>query len=55
MHKILGCGFQELIYQRAVEVEFRLKQIPFVSEKEMTIFYKNEKVGLVNHFNQTCC
>ena len=45
VHKVLGCGFSELVYHRALEVEFRLKQISFISEKEMSIFYKNEKVG----------
>ena len=45
VHKILGCGFSELVYQRALEVDFRLRQIPFVPEKEMTIYYKNERVG----------
>ena len=45
VHKVLGCGFSELVYHRALEVEFRLKQINFISEKEMSIFYKNEKVG----------
>ena len=45
MHKALGCGFSELVYHRALEIEFRLKQIPFISDREMPIFYKNEKVG----------
>lgn len=45
VHKVLGCGFSEFVYQRALEVEFRLRQIPFVPEKEMSIYYKNEKVG----------
>lgn len=45
VHKILGCGFSEFVYQRALEIEFRLRQIPFVPEKEMTIYYKNERVG----------
>jgi GxxExxY protein len=45
VHKILGCGFSEFVYQRALEVEFRLRQVPFVPEKEMTIYYKNERVG----------
>ncbi len=45
VHKILGCGFSELVYQRALEVELRLRQIPFFPEKEMTIYYKNQRVG----------
>ncbi|MGZ5133657.1 MAG: GxxExxY protein [Flavitalea sp.] len=45
VHKVLGCGFSEFVYHRALEVEFRLKQIPFISEKEMIIFYKKRKSG----------
>jgi len=45
VHKVLGCGFSELVYHWALEVEFRLKQIPIISEKPITIYYKNEVVG----------
>ena len=29
VHKILGNGFQEVIYQRALEEEFKLQEIDF--------------------------
>jgi GxxExxY protein len=45
VHNILGCGFQELIYQRALEIEMRYAQIPFAREFEMPIYYKNENIG----------
>ena len=40
VHKDLGCGFLEPIYQEAFEVELRLQQIPFEREKEIFISYK---------------
>lgn len=45
VHSTLGNGFQEVIYQRALAIEFRLQGISFGREKEITIFYKGEQVG----------
>jgi len=38
-------GFQEVIYQRALEIEMRLAGLSFEREKEMDIFYRDEKIG----------
>jgi GxxExxY protein len=46
VHNFLGNGFQELIYHRALAVEFRHQGIVFESEKEMKIFYRKELVGV---------
>ena len=45
VHKILGSGFQEVIYQWAMEIEFKLSGIIFEREKEMKIYYKDEEIG----------
>ncbi|MBF0103221.1 MAG: GxxExxY protein [Desulfobacterales bacterium] len=45
VHKILGNGFQELIYQRAVAYEFELQDVHFVREYEMPVFYKDKQMG----------
>ena len=45
VHKILGCGFQEKIYQRALYYEMCQQQIMSVREYDMDILYKEEKVG----------
>jgi len=45
VHQILGNGFQEVIYQRALEIEMRLAGIHFQREYEMPIYYKEEKIG----------
>ena len=45
VHKALGNGFQEVIYQRALEIEMRLMGIEFSREFEMPIFYWDEQIG----------
>lgn len=45
VHKILGNGFQEIIYQRALAVEMNLHKINYSREHEMEIFYKTESIG----------
>ncbi len=45
VHKILGNGFKELIYHRALEKEMFLQGLTFTSEHEMLIFYKEEHIG----------
>ena len=45
VHKILGNGFQEAIYQRCLAIEFDNIGIEFQREVEMPIFYKDVEVG----------
>ncbi len=45
VHKTLGNGFQEVIYQRALAIEMRLSGIEFSREFEMPIFYRDEQIG----------
>lgn len=45
VHKILGNGFQEVIYQRALEIEMRNQNLVFSREHEMEIFYKDQIIG----------
>ncbi len=45
VHKILGNGFQEVIYQRALEKEMALQSLSFAREFEMPIYYKEEQIG----------
>jgi GxxExxY protein len=44
VHKTLGNGFQEVIYQRALAIEMQLAGISFAREFEMPIFYKKEQI-----------
>ncbi len=45
VHSYLGNGFQEVIYQRALAIEFRMAGINFEREKEMSILYYDELIG----------
>jgi GxxExxY protein len=45
VHKILGNGFQEVIYQRALAEEFSLKNVHASREFEMNVIYKGKIIG----------
>ena len=45
VHSTLGNGFQEVIYQRALEIEFPYHDLTFEREKEMSIFYRGQEIG----------
>jgi len=42
VHKKLGCGFLESIYSEALELEFKIKEIPYEREKKLSVFYENQ-------------
>ncbi len=45
VHSALGNGFQEVIYQRALEIEMADRGIPFSREHVMPIYYKGQHIG----------
>jgi GxxExxY protein len=45
VHSALGNGFQEVIYQRALEIEMADEGISFSREHEMPIYYKQQHIG----------
>ena len=45
VHNTLGCGFQEVIYQRALELEFKIIPLNYLREFEMPIFYLDQQIG----------
>ena len=46
VHSELGNGFQEVIYQRALEIEMTLQGLAFSREHEMPIYYKQQQIGI---------
>ena len=42
VHKQLGNGFLEAVYQEALQEEFKLQEIPFVREQQLPIKYKGK-------------
>jgi GxxExxY protein len=45
VHKVLGNGFQEVIYQRCLAIELDKAGIPYAREVEQEIYYKDINVG----------
>ena len=45
VHSTLKNGFQEIIYQRALEIEMADQGIVFEREPKMSIYYKGQKIG----------
>jgi len=45
VHSVLGNGFQEVIYQRALAIEFENQGLTFEREVEMPLFYDNRNIG----------
>ena len=45
VHNILGYGFLENVYEKALLKELSLRGLNVVAQKEMTVYYKGESVG----------
>ena len=45
VHSALGNGFQEVIYQRAMEIELPLHYLNFEREKVLPIYYLEQEIG----------
>lgn len=45
VHKNLGCGFTEKIYQRAIESELEKEKILYETEKELEVKYEDKTIG----------
>ena len=47
VHKELGCGFLEAVYQEALGREFAIQDIPFKAQPVVQIFYKGNPLDFV--------
>ena len=45
VHSILGNGFQEVIYQRALAIEMEKQGLSYKREMEMIIYYDEIEIG----------
>ena len=45
VHKLLGCGFLEVVYQEALALEYGLRGIPFEREVTLPISYKEQTLS----------
>ena len=46
VHKQLGYGFLEAVYQEALAVEMELREIPFSREVMLPVHYKNRQLAV---------
>jgi|SRR3954452_13112676 GxxExxY protein len=44
MHRVLGGGLLEEIYQESLELELLMRHIPFVPKQELALFYKEHQL-----------
>jgi GxxExxY protein len=44
VHKKLGCGFLESVYQEVLRKEFTKEGIPFEEQKKLNLYYEGEKL-----------
>ncbi len=45
VHKTLGPGFLESVYENALSLEFEIRDIPYKRQWEISIFYNGNEVG----------
>jgi GxxExxY protein len=44
VHRDLGAGFLEAVYQEALEIELQIRGISFEPQKSLAIFYKEQQL-----------
>jgi GxxExxY protein len=54
VHRILGCGFLEQVYEQALIVELVLRQIPVEIEPVIGVRYKTERLATVFRPDLVC-
>jgi GxxExxY protein len=54
VHRLLGCGFLEPVYQEALAQELTLRNMPSRREVELPIFYKGEKLHTTYRADFVC-
>lgn len=54
VHKELGNGFLEAVYQEALGIEFQLRAIPFVPQPQLKINYKNNVLNKLYYPDFLC-
>ena len=49
MHRVLGHGFLERVYESALAIELKHASVPFECQKQIEVFYREQVVG------EYCC
>jgi len=54
VHRRLGCGFLEGVYQEALAVELAYQEIPFAREVPINIYYRNDLLACAYRADFVC-
>lgn len=54
VHRALGCGFLEAVYQEALALELTQRNIPYRREVELPIFYKGQRLNTFYRADFVC-
>ena len=55
VHKELGPGFLEAVYQEAMEIELKARDIPFQAQPPLTLHYKGQQLNKHYIPDFICC
>ena len=55
VHRQLGCGFLEAVYQEALTLELAMRGIPSRGQVELPISYKGQKLNTTYRADFVCC
>ena len=54
VHRELGCGFLEAVYQEAFEYELKSRLIPYEREKQIWVIYRGERLDALYKADFIC-
>jgi GxxExxY protein len=54
VHKVLGCGFLETVYQQALAKELNAREIPFNKEVQFPVSYKGDALDCYYQADFVC-
>jgi GxxExxY protein len=54
VHRRLGCGFLEAVYQEAMAIEMTLRGVPFEREVELPVSYRGQKLAVTYRADFIC-
>ena len=54
VYRLMGCGFLEAVYQECLEKELRFRDIPFVTQQDLKIFYKDDLLAQTYKADMIC-